>query len=107
MLTAESDAATMEKIEVEINRLESETLEECAQRVKANAIAKESEAEEKAREKAREEERKKEKARKKRIVTTRNNKLMTTSGSSSTQSLQDECSCLRKVANYIVGKRMS
>ena len=84
MLTAESDAATMEKIEVEINRLESETLEECAQRVKANAIAKESEAEEKAREKAREEERKKEKARKKRIVTTRNNKLMTTSGSSST-----------------------
>ena len=40
---------------MEINRLESETLEECTQRVKANVIAKASEAEEK--------ERKKEKAR--------------------------------------------
>ena len=46
-----SDDATMEKIDVEINRLISETLEEYTQRVKANAIAKASEAEEKDRKK--------------------------------------------------------
>ena len=46
-----SDDATMEKIDVEINRLKSETLEEYTQRVKANVIAKASEAEEKDRKK--------------------------------------------------------
>jgi len=49
VLTELSDIATVEKIEAESTRLESETLEERTQCIKADATAKASGAEEKAR----------------------------------------------------------